>query len=98
MQEFPKVNYRYYIEPSQELPLLAVLDFRNKTTWPMQMQGRVDGENALKDGEGWMFSKFKEWHNSLDLQSKFVRISDYIRSVVKERASVHGSQAEKVFV
>lgn len=36
---FPKVNYRYYVEPSTALPGgLALLDADNKTsTFPMQL-------------------------------------------------------------
>jgi hypothetical protein len=33
----------------------------------MQMVGRLDGENALKDGEGFMFNKFNEWKENNDL-------------------------------
>lgn len=57
MQAFPKVNYRYYIQPSEPLPTgLGIINFDNNTsTWPMQMLGRLDGENAVKDGEGFMF-------------------------------------------
>jgi len=31
------------------------------------MMGRKDGENALKDGEGFMFKKMEEWSNSIEL-------------------------------
>lgn len=57
MTMFPDVNYRYYVQPSQTLgSSLQMLNFANVTnTWPYQMVGRLDGENALKDGEGFMF-------------------------------------------
>jgi len=31
------------------------------------MVGRIDGENAVKQGEGFMFEKMKEWDNSKEL-------------------------------
>ena len=41
---------------------LGILDFNNSTmTWPMQMVGRLDGENAIKNGDGYMFDKLFEW-------------------------------------
>lgn len=56
-QAFPKVNFRYYLQPSTPLPGgLAILNFDNSTfTYPVQMQGRLDGENAVKDGEGYIY-------------------------------------------
>jgi predicted acylesterase/phospholipase RssA len=66
---FPDVNFRYFLAPSQALAGgLGILDFSNTTsTWPMQMIGRTDGENAVKAGEGAMFAKFEEWNNSSEL-------------------------------
>lgn len=59
IKAFPKVNFRYFLAPSQPLAGgLAILDFNNATsTWPMQMIGRTDGENAIKAGPGFMFNK-----------------------------------------
>jgi len=31
------------------------------------MTGRLDGENALKDGDGFMFKKFDEWKQNISL-------------------------------
>ena len=31
--------------------------FSNKVTWPMQLLGRKDGENAIKQGGGVSFNK-----------------------------------------
>ena len=66
MEAQPNINYRYYLQPSEPLPGgVAIINFDNTTsTWPMQMIGRLDGENALKDGEGFMFNKMKEWRDS----------------------------------
>lgn len=62
MRAFPDVNFRYYVQPSSPLPTLKMLDANNATsTFPMQMQGRLDGENTLKMGEGFMFNKILEW-------------------------------------
>lgn len=56
-QAFPDVNYRYYSQPSTPLAGgLGILNFNNETsTFPMQMVGRLDGENAVKSGEGFFF-------------------------------------------
>ena len=35
MMEFPKVNYRHYVMPSQTLPTMSIMDGTNSTcTWP----------------------------------------------------------------
>jgi hypothetical protein len=72
-EAFPNVTFRHYIAPSAPLAgALAMLDFSNNTnTWPMQVIGRIDGENAVKQGEGFMFQKMKEWYRSDDLQAEF---------------------------
>jgi hypothetical protein len=63
-QAFPSVNFRYYVEPTKPIAHgLGILDFKNETsTWPMQMQGREDGANAVSKGEGFFFDKMDEWH------------------------------------
>jgi len=83
MKAFPDINFRYYIEPSTALPGgLKLLDVTNSTnTWPMQMQGRKDGKEAIAMGEGAIFEKMQEWDNSSDLQSNFSRLGDYIQHV-----------------
>lgn len=58
-------------------------------TWPMQMVGRLDGENALKDGDGYMFSKFNEWKEDQTIQNKFPKIGDYIKEVVNTRSTLY---------
>lgn len=55
----------------------------------MQMLGRLDGENAIKDGEGFMFGKMAEWGQSPELQQEFPKVNDYVVKVVKDRARVH---------
>ena len=77
---FPDVNFRYFLAPTQALAGgLGILDFSNTTsTWPMQMIGRNDGENAVKAGEGFLFSKIDEWMNSEDLQTEFSKVGKYI--------------------
>lgn len=91
MQAFPNVNYRYYLQPSQALPGgPAIINFANETsTWPMQMLGRLDGENAVKDGEGYMFGKMREWRDSPELQAQFKRVNDYVTHTILERAEIH---------
>jgi hypothetical protein len=85
---YPKVNFRYYLEPSTPLPGgLAILNFNNQTsTFPMQMMGRLDGENAIKQGEGFMFGKMEEYRESPELQKEFPKIGDYLRTHVKSQA------------
>ena len=91
LQAFPDVNFRYYIGPSEPLPSgLNLLNFDNETnTWPMQMLGRLDGENAMKDGEGMMFSKFKEWGSNTTLQHQYPKIGSYLQKNILLRAEVH---------
>jgi hypothetical protein len=70
MRSFPKINFRYFLSPSENIggSGLGMLDFSNTTsTWPMQMVGRTDGENAVKAGEGFMSNKLLEWEESEDL-------------------------------
>ena len=55
----------------------------------MQMIGRLDGENAIKDGEGFMFGKMAEWGNSPELKQQYPRVNDYVTKVVKDRAELH---------
>ena len=50
----------------------------------MQMQGRLDGENAVKLGEGFMFDKFLEWDPKDHSGNK--NLGDYIQEIVFEEA------------
>ena len=62
-----------------------MLDANNATsTFPMQMQGRLDGENAVKLGEGFMFKKFLEWDPKDRSDDKNLR--EYIQEIVFEEA------------
>jgi len=86
-EAYPNITFRHYIQPS--IPLasgLQMLDFTNNTnTWPMQAIGRDDGANAVAQGEGFMFAKMKEWHNSPELQAEYKLIGDYITHVSHEQ-------------
>ena len=78
MQAFPKVEWRYFVAPSYDLPG-SFISFDNKTvTWPSQMVGRVDGENALKLGEGAIFDRIKEWSDDSSIQQEYPKIDEYI--------------------
>jgi hypothetical protein len=90
-QAYPNINFRHYITPSEPLAgALGILDFNNATmTWPMQMTGRLDGENALKDGDGFMFKKLDEWKEDYLIQKKFPKIGDYIKYVVDARSDLY---------
>jgi hypothetical protein len=91
VQAYPKINFRHYITPSEPLAgALGILDFNNATmTWPMQMTGRLDGENALKDGDGFMFRKFDEWKQNPSLQKRFPKIGDFIKEIVQARSELY---------
>lgn len=68
-QAFPNVNYRYFVQPSQALAGgLGILNFNNATsTYPMQMLGRLDGENAVKSGEGFYFKAMDQWRDNMEI-------------------------------
>ena len=87
-EAYPNITFRHYIQPSKPLASgLGMLDFTNNTnTWPMQAVGRVDGENAVAQGEGFMFAKMKEWNHSPELQAEYKRVGDYIVHVTNEQA------------
>lgn len=88
-QAYPEVNFRYYLEPGTPLASgLGILNFNNETsTYPMQMQGRLDGENAIKQGEGFFFDKMEEYRESQELQKEYRTVAHYIRYHIKESAS-----------
>ena len=59
-----------------------MLDFSNDTnTWPMQAIGREDGENAVKQGEGFMFKQMNNWETEPSLQVEFPMVGDYLDAV-----------------
>ena len=53
------------------------------------MLGRLDGENAVKDGEGFMFNRMREWRDSPELQAQYPRVNDYVTYTVRQRAAQH---------
>lgn len=64
-----------------------MINFDNTTnTWPMQMVGRLDGENAIKDGEGFYFTKMKLWRDTPFLQYMYPTVNKFITSIVKMKA------------
>lgn len=70
LDSFPAVNFRYYVQPSEPFPgkPLSSLNADNQTvTWPIQMMGRLDGENAIKLGEGFYFREMQKYTNSPEL-------------------------------
>ena len=84
IQAFPDINFRYYVQPSSPLPLKDILNAGNATsTYPMQMQGRLDGENAVKSGEGFIFDQLKEF----DFKSR-EKPADFVSKIVKEQARI----------
>lgn len=84
MQAFPKVNYRHYVQPSQSLGTMAIMDGTNSTcTWPMQLIGRKDGDHAV-NREFEMTKKFNDYIQSDDLKRQWPRIGEYVDHVYKQ--------------
>jgi hypothetical protein len=52
MRAHPDVNYRYLFLQKNPIGGVEEILFGNDTTWVLQEQGRLDGENAIKAGEG----------------------------------------------
>ena len=87
VEAYPKVNFRYFVQPSQKLPGtgLDTIKVDNATiTWPMQLIGRDDGAAILGAGEGYMFKKISEWKNSPDLQKEYPAVGQYLSHVMTE--------------
>lgn len=53
------------------------------------MTGRLDGENAVKSGEGFFYEKMDEWRDSPDLQKQFTHIGHWIAHHVEEERKKH---------
>lgn len=68
MNAYPDVNWRYYVQPSGPLPGNALNADNTTVTWPTQMMGRLDGENAIKAGEGYYFHAYRTYFNSPELK------------------------------
>ena len=81
MRAFPQVNFRYYVEPSEPLASgLGILNFENSTsTYPMQMQGRKDGKDIIKLGEGFMFQKVRDWHENQAIRKDYPHLGQFLR-------------------
>ena len=48
------------------------------------MQGRLDGENALKDGEGFIYQKLDEWRDDAKVREEYGRVGEYVRYHVEK--------------
>ena len=53
------------------------------------MQGRLDGENAVKDGEGFIYQKLDEWRDDTTIQEQFPKVGDYVKHHVTESNRKH---------
>lgn len=63
---------------------LDLLNADNATvTWPMQMLGRLDGENAVKQGDGYMIGKLKEYFTNSTIRAQYPSAAKYISSQAK---------------
>ena len=47
------------------------------------MIGREDGENAVKQGEGFMFKQMKQYDSDSSLKAEYRELADYIEDVVE---------------
>jgi predicted acylesterase/phospholipase RssA len=67
-QAFPKVNFRYYVEPTESIPGgLDIINVDNTTiTWPLQVLGRKDGANAINAGKGEAFKAMNAMFEDLE--------------------------------
>ena len=62
MLTYPRVNYRYLLEPSGHYAhLWNLLNFNSANTWPMQQLGMKDAKTALEEGPGASFAKIQAW-------------------------------------
>lgn len=48
------------------------------------MLGRLDGENAVKTGEGFYFDLMDQWFESPDLQKEYAHVGYFITHHVQE--------------
>lgn len=53
------------------------------------MQGRLDGENAIKDGEGFIYQKLDEWRDEPTVRGQFPKVGDYVRHHVTAQNKAH---------
>ena len=55
----------------------------------MQMTGRLDGENAVKSGEGFVMEKIKEWRSSAALKLEFPKLGAWVKKVLHDEREKH---------
>jgi len=55
----------------------------------MQMVGRLDGENAVKSGEGFVMEKIKEWRSSAAIKLEFPRLGAWVKKVLLDEREKH---------
>ena len=69
---FPKVNFRYFIHPS-EAYTTYMMDFRAESTKQTMALGRKDGINAIKAGEkkSYIFDLMDKFETDIESQTKF---------------------------
>jgi len=89
-EAFPKVQFRYFVEPTGPLVgALKMIDASNSTTYPMQIQGRADGAAVRNAGEGYFFEKMDEYKLSTELKKEFPSVGSYIGSLFKKMGEEH---------
>jgi hypothetical protein len=78
---YPKINLRYYVEPTETLPGgLNLLNADNSTnTYPMQMLGRQDGAKVVQNGQQ-IGQLITEWKDSSEIRKEFPTFPAYLQS------------------
>lgn len=105
IQGFPDVNWRYYVQPSSPFPGNALNADNTTVTWPVQMMGRLDGENVVKAGEGFYFDAMKRYQKSPELKKEYPEAKKYVDYLVtketekykQERRHQNPLEADDVF-
>lgn len=82
----PEVDVRYVIKQSGA-PFSGKdeLNFAGDFTWSAQLNGREDGENAIKGTHGANVKEFiNEWHADETVRASYPRVGDYVHSRATE--------------
>jgi hypothetical protein len=53
------------------------------------MLGRLDGENAVRQGDGFMIGKLKEYFNNATVRAEYSSAAKYISQMAKSQAKYY---------
>ena len=76
---FPKVNFRYFITPSEPYTTY-MLDFRSQSTQKSMDIGRKDGANAVKAGEkmSYIFDLMNQYETDPEIVGKYASFGHFM--------------------